>query len=303
MELFKYVVRQDWQELNRLVSSSRSHLWRAAQITALVSTLLVYTSALARLPQPWSAVLQIVLSSTVFLTFSLWVILQNERHNRLAAVLAAGMLLAAGWAAAVSRPWMNAQGVFEAGLWPSHFAGFSVVLSWGSCLLGLRLCPEEMRLIGFTTRRWPAQVLLGLGAGGSLGLHFLITANQWLNGGLQAGSPQQILWVLLFLAGLGALGEEFFLRGIAFRVLYEESETGFWRAAVHISLINLLIYFVPLYFLVSSGMAPLMGLWILIYRLVYSLAATYLRRQQFSLLACIAFNLAFNGILMVFFPW
>lgn len=303
MELFKYVVRQDWQELNRLISSSRSHLWRAAQITALVSTLLVYASVLARLPQPWGAVLQIVLSSSVLLAFSLVAIYQDGRRGRLAAAITAGLLLAAGWTAALSRPWLNSQGMFEAGPWPAQFAGLSVLLSWGACLLCLRLCPEEMRLIGFTARRWPAQVLLGLAAGGSLGLHFLITANQWLDGLLQPGSPQQILWVVLFLVGLGALAEEFFLRGVAFRVLYEESETGFWKAAVQISLINLLIYFVPLYFIASSSPAPLMSLWILFYRLVYSLAATYLRRQQFSLLACIACNLAFNGILMVYFPW
>lgn len=299
MELFKYEIRQDWQEHDRLVSSSQHHLWRVAQLITLFAAILCYAIGIANLRWPWSTALQSGLSSAVFLSFALWVVHREGRSGKIAALVLSALLLACGFATALSKP--SAPG--QSGLLPIQFAGLAGLVIWVVCLWSWRSRPEEMRLAGFHFRHWAGQILLGLAAGASLGLHFMLTANHWLDRSVALDNPQYSLWALLFLIGVSAPAEEFFLRGAAFRLLYDESESSYWQVAFQISLINLLIYLVPLYFMSSNGIAPWIVIWILLYRLAYSLTVTFLRQQRASLLACIACNLVFNGVMMVFFPW
>jgi hypothetical protein len=302
MELFQYEVHPNWQEYDRQVISSHNTLWRAAQIVAIVSTLLIYIASVAILPWPWDTALQICFSSGLFLFFALWTVHRESRWGNLTALVIGALLLTASVITAVAKPVITAEGESQAAAWPVYAAGLSVLICWAVCFWSLRRRPLEMRLVGFNTERWPLQILLGLATGGSLGLHFLLTTNQWFNWTLERVSPPYSLWTLLYLLGLGALGEEFFLRGVAYRLVCEESRDSFWKAAFQISLINLVIYLVPIYY-IANGVSIWLGLWIMLYRLAYSLTVTFLRQQQCSLQACVAGNLVFNTILMVFFPW
>lgn len=299
MQLFDLEIRQDWQELEHLRINEHIRLWRLIQFVVIVSTAAVFLVSFLPLAAPWGNVLHYSLTFAFFLAFTLWSVCRSEvgspRIFFFTYLLFVGAAVIAGFtsnipAAGTTRPVLPP--------WPGQFVYLLPLMAWFVLIWSWKQFPALMSHLGFFPDRWVLNIIVGAASGGSLGFHFLLAA--YLFSGLSSNnllSLSVFSWTLFFRLGLGALGEEFLLRGMAFPLLFEKSDHSFWKAAWQIAVLNVMIYIVP----ILNIPGTFWGLWMMIYLVVFSFISTLLRFRHGSLFACIACNITFHLVIgMVF---
>lgn len=300
MQLIDIKVRDDWQESIRQRMVENTRLWRLVQLVAILSAGSVFLLSLLRLPSPWEIILRFSLSFALFLTFSLWTAYRSQPGSFRTVLLVFSLLIFASIIAGYTfLPAINHSAAYSFS-WPIQLVVFIpaiglLILKWS----GERF-PAQIKQLGFYAEQWSLNAIVGTSTGGSLGFHFLLAAFL-----LSGFSDKEILdlpfffWTTFFRLGLGALGEEFLLRGVAFPLLFERSEQSFWKTAWQIAVLNVLIYIVP----VMQMPGAFWGTWMVAYLLVFSITATFLRYRMGSLISCITCNIAFNMVIVTVIQW
>ena len=301
MQLFKFEVKPDWQELDRRRTREYVQLWRLLQGLVIGSTAVMII--ISALPLPWrfEFTLRTTLSFVLFLSFSLWVVYQSKPGNLLRMVVIFTLLVGASLIAGYTIAWPPEARLSDTGAYLILPVAILIpVISWGILAWSYNRFPSQMRRLGFFPEQWPINVLIGLMVGSILGFHFLISTFLLTGrGGPLISIAPQMLWTFLFQVGLAALGEEFLLRGVGFQMLYEEEQNNYWSVAVKIALLDMLIYIVPMFHYAWSMMWVL----VLLYQLVFSLIVTFLRYRQGSLIACIMCSVIFHTLLAMVALW
>jgi hypothetical protein len=295
MQLFKFEVKPDWQEFDRLRNREYLQLWRSLQGLVIGSTAATILLSILPFPPPLEIALRTTLTFVVFLTYSLWVIFRSENHSIRWLASISLLLVVASLVAGYSFPWPPDESI--GGAWPHLTLPVSIVIpviGWSILAMCYRHFPAQLRRIGFFPEHWPFHLLIGFAAGSIVGFHFLIS-NLLLtgNGGQFITRMPQILWTFLFQIGIAAIGVEFLLRGIGFQLLYEEEQKNFWSVAAKLAILDLLIYIVPMFHPVWSAT----WVWLLLYQVAFSFVVTFLRYRQGSLIACIMCNVIFHTLL------
>jgi membrane protease YdiL (CAAX protease family) len=294
MQLYKYEVKPDWQEFDRLRNREYLQLWRSLQGLVFGSTAATILLSILPLPAQLEITLRTALTFVVFLTYSLWVIFHSENHSIRWLLPISLLFIVSSVVAGYSFPWPQDESLGV--IWPHLVLPVSIVIpviGWSILAWSYRHFPSQLRRIGFFPENWPFHVLIGFAAGGILGFHFLIS-NLLLtgNGGQFIIRMPQILWTFLFLIGIAAIGEEFLLRGVGFQLLYEEEQNNFWSVAGKLALLDLLIYIVPMFHTEWSTT----WVWLLLYQVAFAFIVTFLRYKQGSLIACIMCNVIFHTL-------
>jgi hypothetical protein len=127
--------------------------------------------------------------------------------------------------------------------------------------------------------------------GGMLGIHLLFSADVLAGGrSLQTPTWPVLIWTFCSYAGLQALGEELIFRGLSLTVLSEGLHRPFWKAAVRVTFLNLLIC------LVWVPYSQYTGIWfgIVAYRTALAFASAFLRHRQQSVLPGLTANVLFS---------
>lgn len=303
MRLIKFEVREDWQEFSQQSRAQSEKLWRSAQLVVLLSIAASTLNSFLKLNGFWQVVVHSAFSGALFIGFALWQVYRSRRDAipllALTGLGLTGAVLLAGRSAPAALPAAAASGAFS---WQSGLGLLAPVVVWSFLVWVLRRFPTQMKSQGLWMDRWLTSLILGVAAGGSLGLHFLLATYLLPQGNLPpAVDAARWTWFVGYLIALAAPGEELLLRGIAFTSLYENARYGYWRIAGQIAFLNLMIYIVPVF--QTNADAPFWVFWILFYRLVYSFMVTFLRFRQGSLLLCIICNVTFNALIAIFHPW
>ena len=295
--LVDVTVRQDWQEIAQQISGRHRRIWRTAQIAVLATTLFMVSTAGLGAEWAWLGVFGAVLFTFVLWLPPLYVVYRSVDSSLIAVVLrllAASVLLLTG----VVLTYATIPGDGNQLSWSVVSPVLIVpVITWSLVLVMRRRYPIPCRLLGMTFERWPSNVLVGAAAGLVLGLHLLLTSG-WLLSPQPRGLPDPalLLWALSFRLGLSALGEELFFRGLGYRVIYDGHARSLLVTLAQVSLLNLLIFLVPI---LNSQASPFTTALLLAYGAAFGVTATLLRHTQRSLLPSLACNGVFGLFLIV----
>ena len=107
-----------------------------------------------------------------------------------------------------------------------------------------------------------------------------------------------LTWALFFRAGLTALGEELFFRGLGYQLLTNGSSRSVAIATAKLTVLNLPIYLIPIVGTQPQTLVTVVLL--LVYGAAFSVVATFLRHRQQSLLPGLACNVVFSLFLIAF---
>jgi hypothetical protein len=293
MQLLKYVVREDWRELTQQMMQENVRLWRGLQALVFLSALGSLT-VLFLSPQPWQDICYTVLSSCLFIGFSLWTVFRPEKHSILYAGPATLLLVGAAAVGGILRPRPGREHDVVENI-RTVGGSLAMLSSWAILAWSHSQRRERVERLGITTKAWASNVLLGAAVGAVLGAHLMLVSHF---AGLDY-SPRSswalVVWQISFWAGLGGLGEELLFRGLGFRLLREGLGREFWATAVWLTVLNLLPYLVT----GSPILTDPFGAWILPYVGVMAMLNAALREWRRSLIPCLACNVLFNTVLLV----
>lgn len=294
MQLVKYVVREDWRELTRHRVREHLWLWRGLQALVLLSTLASVSVFFLCPPQPWRDISYTVLSSGLFIGFSLWTVFRPERRSYSVALIATLLLAGAAAAGVMLRPRPGRTPDLVEGLL-TIAGGLAMVSSWGILAWAHGQDQEDVEQLGLTGDRCIANALLGGAAGATLGAHLMV-AGHFAGLTFQGGASWTVfVWQLAFWAGLRSLGQELLLRGVGFHVVRQELERSFWATAVPLAVLNVPAHLAAGSHILKGSVGP----WIVGYIAVMALLNTALREWRGSLIACVACNVVFNAMVLV----
>lgn len=295
MQLFNYEVRQDWEEFDRKKNIQFTWLWRLIQIGVILSTLAVIMISMTAMSTTWQMIAALLLSFVFFLAISLWTVYRSEKYSLRTTLavffLLSGMAIIAGYTRPLPSPFVPGATV---SIWPYQLALFIPAAGFGILIWSFRNYPVQMRRLSLSNEQLPAHLLVGTSAGGILAFHYLLTT--YLITGVSNPLLEKlpvITWTFFVYSGLAALGEELFLRGVCYFLLYEESHSAIWKATWQIMFLNILIYLAPFPDTAGTFWWVLM----LAYRAAFSLIATWLRYRRESLIPCIACNVIFQALI------
>ncbi len=294
MHLLKYVVRSDWREMTDEMAQESITLWRALLGLVALSLLASVPVFILCPPRPWRHIAYTVVSSCLFIGFSIWAILREDRRGTLLAAAATLLLAAAAAGGGLLQPQPGAQEDPVAALIP--IAGSLAMLSsLGIMAITHNHRPEEAQRLGVTTESWPANVVVGVAIGPVFAVHLMLAGHF---AGLEpARRPEWtvLLWQVAFWAGLRGLGDELLFRGLGFHLLRERLNRGFWGTVLPLTAANLLAYAVAGYPVLLNSTGP----WIYIYVAAIALLNAALREWRRSLIPCLVTTVSFNAVLLL----
>lgn len=294
MELLNHVVREDWRELTREMRQENLRLWRGLQGLVGLSTLLAVPLALVGPPQPWRIVSHTVVSSCLFIGFSLWAMLRRERGSHAYGAAAATLLAGTAVVGGYLRPEGGAGQHITASVL-AVAGGVAMVSSWLMLAWARGRRRQGAERLGVAADDWAANALMGGVIGGALGIHLILAAHF---GGLEPrprpGWPL-IVWYALFLLGLRCMGEELLFRGLGFHLLRDGLDRSIWATAVPLTLLNLLTY-VGAGYVISNNTV---GLWPLPYVATVGALNVALRDWRRSLVPGLVCNVCFHLVVLV----
>jgi membrane protease YdiL (CAAX protease family) len=292
MQLLNYVVREDWGELTQQMMRENVRLWRGLQVLAVLSALASLTALFLCPFRPGQDVCYTVLSSCLFIGFSLWTVLRADKDSILYAGLATLLLVGAAAVGGVLRPRLGREHDVIESL-RAVGGGLAMLSSWAILAWSHDRRRTGLERLGVTTKGWAIDALLGGFVGAALGAHLTLAAHF---AGLDRGplpSWAVVVWQVSFWAGLRGLGEELLFRGLAFHVLRERLDRGFWPTAAWITMLNLLPY------LATGSLNGSSRAWVLPYIAAMAAVNAVLREWRRSLVPCLACNVSFNAVLLV----
>lgn len=285
-------VRPDWRQIEQ-----RQHAGLAAKSNLLQLALIGYglTALIAASwfqAPPWAVFLQGLLFAAAFLWAPLNATIPKKADARKSLIIAAIVLSPIVGLAFLTAP---VSVVPATTLGPRLSPWLSLLIPAASAALFFSLARRHADLshaLGFASRAWVYQALVGLALGTALGFHLWSTVS--------AAQPQQapalpgpatLVWLLAVQAGLLGLGEEIALRGVLFRMAFAEQHRLHFGLFVRIVALDAPLYLAPVMHHTAGGSGLLMGL---AYGVVFALLATILRFSFRSITASLAANVAFH---------
>jgi len=295
--LVDITVRPTWQEITEQLAEQRNRLWRAAEVAIAAVTLVLISAELLFPTWPWHNALHILLLTGVVWLFPLWTI-YRANHSLNATVLrllAASLLLLVVTAIAYATIPRITGG-------PSWLATLPILavpaITWSFLYTLHRRYPIPVRMLGLTAERWPVNLTIGATAGVVLGLHLALTTSFLPEARPSlTPTPALLLWALFFRAGLTALGEEMFFRGMGYRLLYDGTPRSLTAAIAKLTLLNLPVYFV---FVLEMPPDAVSAALLLVYGIAFAAVAAFLRHRQQSLLPSLVCNIVFSLFVIAF---
>jgi hypothetical protein len=292
MQLLRTTVRRNWQDIAYDQTSEKASLWRTIQVVAILSVLAVLLLSLADIPWPWQDLLRSIASFSVFCILPLWHVYRQQNHARRLILLTSVLFLAIAAIGSLTRPvpmQMAAAGARSP--WPVGLSVLVLATSWLILAWSYRAFPSRMRQLGITPVGWILNLILGAAVGGILGFHLLLSAD-FLPGSksLQMPAWPVAIWIICYYAGFQSMAEELLFRGLSLPILSEGLRHPFWKAAVYITFLNLLIYLVWIQYSWYAGI----WFWLVAYRTILYLANAFLRQRQKSVLAGLTASVVFH---------
>lgn len=284
--LLDVMVRPDWRTRTLQATASRLHLWRGAELAVATVTLTAVVAGLL-LPQSWGLAQRAVLYAALF-----WlappIIVSSARRDSLRVslgVVGVGLpLLLAVVVALVAVPRLLPDAAVPLAL---ALVTLLAVAAWPLAFRMSRRYPMAARQMGLTWDGWLPKILAGAAAGLAIGLHLLITGQPLLGlSSLPELPTGPLLFTLLAVSGLVALGQELFFRGWCYDLLFHDSPAEQAGATAKIVILNLLAYAGYITLMPSAGAL----IWFLIYGALLALSTTVLRRRMHSVLPALACN-------------
>jgi membrane protease YdiL (CAAX protease family) len=182
---------------------------------------------------------------------------------------------------------------------PVPFALLIPATTWTLLLYEWRQAPPAARALGFVLGDWYYYALAGAAAGVALGFHMLLITHYLPSAPtVHRATPAEFLWLVCYVVGLRATGEELLFRGLGYHLLGGSSRP-IPAVVAQIAGLNLLIYLMPL----SQSMNPALWLLSLVYGAVLAVATTLLRYRAGSLIPSLACNATFTLFVAAVLPW
>jgi hypothetical protein len=300
--LSETTVRVDWREIDRQSTARGARVWRWAQVAIVLAVL---ASVLLDLLAPrWPALQMVRMAIFTLVTWAppLWYLIYQKRGRQraplaLARVLA--LLTAATAIAALTAPAAGPGAVTSSSRLPLPFVLLVPAATWALLLYQRRQAPAAARALGFVRGDWVYYALAGAAAGVALGFHMLLITHYLpFVSTVHRASPSELFWLACYVLGLRATGEELLFRGLGFHLL-SGGATAFPSIMVRITMLNLLLYLIPL----SYTVRPALWLLSLGYGILLSVATTLFRYRSGTLVPALACNAVFTLFVAAVLPW
>lgn len=293
MQLLEIKVRDNWQAITQETFAENVSLWRTVQIAVVLSTLIVLLLMAFSIPGPVSAIFRRLVLPTVLASIALWGIMRSVGAQQL--ILRGTVLVfAVGTLAYLIFPSLQAEiargAVYH---WASPISIMIAGMSAATLFMLGRNYPNAFYQLGLHSDRSGLHILLGTIIGLALGFHLLLVTSYMPGTDYFRFTLPTLIWSLLYHAGLRALSEELFFRGLGFHLLYRAMHKSFRETAVRITVLNVLIYLVP----ASLTTDTVVGFWVIVYGTVLALVTTFLRYRQRSLVSALSCNVVFSMFL------
>ena len=296
MHFLNLQVRRDWQEFELQRVTAYQKLWLIIQGLVILSVLTVFVLSEQAFSYPWNEVLRTIFSSVLYLLIPFWVIYRSGEKEYRKISITALIYIGAGVLSWFTYPSSLKPEMVHFSSLPVFFVLLVPLVSGMWVLIASQGLPRKIRALGLVADSWLLNILIGVAAGGMLGLHLLLTTIL-LPGSKFPMMPDgsALLWLLCFQVGLSALGEELLFRGLGFSLLFDGLKNPLWMVAIQLTVFNVLIY------LVQAFISPtiIAGLIVVLYRLLLSLLNTAMRHQQGSLIPGLISNVILSIVLWV----
>ena len=296
MHFLNLQVRRDWQELELQRVTANQRLWLIIQGLVILSVLTVFVLSEQAFSYPWNEVLRTIFSSVLYLLIPFWVIYRSGEKEYRKISITALIYIGAGVLSWFTYPASLKPEMVHFSSLPVFFVLLVPLVSGMWVLIASQGLPQKIRALGLVADSWLLNILIGVAAGGMLGLHLLLTTIL-LPGSKFPMMPDgsALLWLLCFQVGLSALGEELLFRGLGFSLLFDGLKNPLWMVAIQLTVFNVLIY------LVQAFISPtiIAGLIVVLYRLLLSLLNTAMRHQQGSLIPGLISNVILSTVLWI----
>ena len=296
MHFLNLQVRRDWQEFELQRVTAYQKLWLIIQGLVILSVLTVFVLSEQAFSYPWNEVLRTIFSSVLYLLIPFWVIYRSGEKEYRKISITALIYIGAGVLSWFTYPSSLKPEMVHFSSLPVFFVLLVPLVSGMWVLIASQGLPRKIRALGLVADSWLLNILIGVAAGGMLGLHLLLTTIL-LPGSKFPMMPDgsALLWLLCFQVGLSALGEELLFRGLGFSLLFDGLKNPLWMVAIQLTVFNVLIY------LVQAFISPtiIAGLIVVLYRLLLSLLNTAMRHQQGSLIPGLISNVILSTVLWI----
>jgi hypothetical protein len=296
MHFLNLQVRRDWQEFELQRVTAYQKLWLIIQGLVILSVLTVFVLSEQAFSYPWNEVLRTIFSSVLYLLIPFWVIYRSGEKEYRKISITALIYIGAGVLSWFTYPSSLKPEMVHFSSLPVFFVLLVPLVSGMWVLIASQGLPQKIRALGLVADSWLLNILIGVAAGGMLGLHLLLTTIL-LPGSKFPMMPDgsALLWLLCFQVGLSALGEELLFRGLGFSLLFDGLKNPLWMVAIQLTVFNVLIY------LVQAFISPtiIAGLIVVLYRLLLSLLNTAMRHQQGSLIPGLISNVILSTVLWI----
>lgn len=290
MQLLDIKVRDNWQSITRETFAENVRLWRTVQIAVVLSTLMVLLLMAFGVPEPVSAIFRRLVLPTLLASIALWGVMRSVGAQRLV-FRGTIIVFAVGILAYIMLPGLHiemSQGAVYR--WSSPISIMIAGMSFGVLYLVGQYFPNIFYQLGLHTDRFGISVLIGTIIGLALGFHLWLVTSYVPGVTYFRLSLPVLIWSFFYQAGLRALSEELFFRGLGFHLLYRRMHRSFRETSVRIAILNVLMYLVPASLTTSTAI----GFWVIIYGTVLALTTTFLRYYQRSLIPALSCNVVFS---------
>ena len=281
--LLETTVRPDWPEIEQREAAERARIWRWAQ-AGVAAYALVALFLLPNIGPTLRPLVASLLLCGVLWALPLWFIVRQADANTALRASLTGCGLLAG---SIVMATLGARAPGQAGM---VLAALMPLAGWTLVYRARRSSPRTARALGMSTRAWLHDAIMGAAAGAALGFHLWITlgllhttpAPHWPSG-------PTAFWLLCYLAGFRALGQELLFRGLGYHLL-GGAQASLLRVAARIALVEVFLYLAPAW----GTTDPAVWLGGLLYGALLSAVATVLRAHRGSLIPGLACNIVFG---------
>jgi hypothetical protein len=298
--LLETAVWPDWQAIENQRSNENARLWRFAQLSIAITTLLALIVGPWGLSWVWRGLVQGLVLPMVLWLPPLWYLFRAEIHRTgafrplltpcltlLGITLVAYLVESAqvqGWVGARGLPLLLPLGIAApAAIW------------WFFRRLRHRF-PGEMLRLGATGKTWLPDSVIGAAAGCALGLHLLLMWSLMpAKSAVVWPGPVALALTICSLLGPLLLGEELLFRGLGVTILSGPEQKDPVRTMLRIGVLNLYVYLIP----VMWPGNPQLWNWRLMYGALIALVATLLRFRLGNLVPGLACNLVASVFMAV----
>lgn len=293
MQLLEIKVRDNWQAITHDSFAENAWLWRAVQITVVLSTLLVLLLMAFGAPTSISAIFRRLMLPTLLASIAFWGVIQTPAARHLV-VRGTIIVFIVGTIAYLAVPSLQAEITRNAiYYWSTPISIVIAGMGLGSLFLVSQMFPNATYRLGLHRNQSGMYALVGTAIGLALGFHLLLVISYVPDRTYVRLTLPILTWTFFYHAGLRSLSEELFFRGLAFHLLYHGMQKNIVETSIRIAVLNLLMYLVPASLTTNTAV----GFWVIVYGTVLALVTTYLRFRQRSLIPALCCNVIFSMFL------